>query len=76
VEAVVLERRQSAEVESSRAGGLHARTIEVFDQRLALWQKHIERILLGFLHPAFIHSLEAGDSLCRRSPIVNGRSEP
>jgi 2-polyprenyl-6-methoxyphenol hydroxylase-like FAD-dependent oxidoreductase len=33
VEAVVLERRQGAEVESSRAGGLHARAIEVFDQR-------------------------------------------
>jgi 2-polyprenyl-6-methoxyphenol hydroxylase-like FAD-dependent oxidoreductase len=80
VDAVVLERRPSAEVESSRAGGLHARTIEIFDQRgiadrflaegttaqvgafagvtldlsdfpsrhpygLALWQKHIERIL-------------------------------
>ena len=35
VEAVVLERRPSAEIESSRAraGGLHARTIEVLDQR-------------------------------------------
>jgi 2-polyprenyl-6-methoxyphenol hydroxylase-like FAD-dependent oxidoreductase len=35
VEAVVLERRPSAEVESprGRAGGLHARTIEVLDQR-------------------------------------------
>ncbi len=35
VEAVVLERRASAEIEShrGRAGGLHARTIEVLDQR-------------------------------------------
>ena len=35
VEAIVLERRPSAEIESSRAraGGLHARTIEVLDQR-------------------------------------------
>jgi 2-polyprenyl-6-methoxyphenol hydroxylase-like FAD-dependent oxidoreductase len=35
VSAVVLERRPDAEVESSRgrAGGLHARTIEVLDQR-------------------------------------------
>jgi 2-polyprenyl-6-methoxyphenol hydroxylase-like FAD-dependent oxidoreductase len=35
VEAVVLERRQGAEIESARAraGGLHARTIEVLDQR-------------------------------------------
>ena len=35
VEAVVLERRPGAEIESlrGRAGGLHARTIEVLDQR-------------------------------------------
>ena len=33
VDAVVVERRTSHELESSRAGGLHARTIEVFDQR-------------------------------------------
>ena len=35
VDAVVLERRPSAEIESARgrAGGLHARTIEVLDQR-------------------------------------------
>ena len=33
VDAVVVERRRSHELESSRAGGLHARTIEVFDQR-------------------------------------------
>lgn len=80
VTPVVLERRASPELESSRAGGLHARTIEIFDQRgiaerflaegkagqvggfagvtldlgdlptrhpygLALWQRHIERIL-------------------------------
>jgi 2-polyprenyl-6-methoxyphenol hydroxylase-like FAD-dependent oxidoreductase len=33
VEAVVLERRTSPELESSRAGGVHARTLEVLDQR-------------------------------------------
>ena len=33
VDVVVVERRTSHELESSRAGGLHARTIEVFDQR-------------------------------------------
>lgn len=33
VDAVVVERRTSQELESSRAGGLHARTIEVLDQR-------------------------------------------
>jgi len=33
VDVVVVERRTGHELESSRAGGLHARTIEVFDQR-------------------------------------------
>jgi 2-polyprenyl-6-methoxyphenol hydroxylase-like FAD-dependent oxidoreductase len=33
VEAVVVERREGPELESSRAGGLQARTIEVLDQR-------------------------------------------
>jgi 2-polyprenyl-6-methoxyphenol hydroxylase-like FAD-dependent oxidoreductase len=80
VDVVVVERRASQELESSRSGGLHSRTIEVLDQRgiadrflaegeamqiqsfagipldisdfptrhnygLALWQKHVERIL-------------------------------
>jgi 3-(3-hydroxy-phenyl)propionate hydroxylase len=33
VEAVIIERRVSQEVDGSRAGGLHSRTIEVLDQR-------------------------------------------
>jgi len=33
VDAVILERRDGQELAGSRAGGLHARTIEVFDQR-------------------------------------------
>src|SRR5690554_1615029 len=33
VDVVIVERRESKEVEGSRAGGLHARTIEVLDQR-------------------------------------------
>jgi 3-(3-hydroxy-phenyl)propionate hydroxylase len=33
IDVVIVERRASQEVESSRAGGLHARTIEVLDQR-------------------------------------------
>ncbi|MBX7098722.1 MAG: FAD-dependent monooxygenase [Myxococcaceae bacterium] len=80
VEVVVVERRATQDVDGSRAGGLHARTIEVLDQRgiagrflaegkamqvagfagtpldvsdfptrhgygLALWQRHIERLL-------------------------------
>ena len=85
VDAAIVERRTSQELPGSRAGGLHARTIEVLDQRgvadrflsqgqtaqvcgfghttvldisdfptrhnygLALWQKHIERILAGWI---------------------------
>jgi len=33
IDAAILERRPDRELESSRAGGLHARTIEVLDQR-------------------------------------------
>jgi 2-polyprenyl-6-methoxyphenol hydroxylase-like FAD-dependent oxidoreductase len=33
VDAVIVERREGQELAGSRAGGLHARTIEVFDQR-------------------------------------------
>ena len=80
VDVAVVERRETQDLAGSRAGGLHARTLEVLDQRgvadrflsqgqamqiaafgqapldisdfptrhnygLALWQKHIERIL-------------------------------
>src|SRR5262252_2591370 len=84
VDVAIVERRNSQDLAGSRAGGLHARTIEVLDQRgianrflaqgqiaqvarfagirldisdfpsrhpygLALWQKHIERILAGWV---------------------------
>src|SRR5437899_1243969 len=84
IEIAIVERRTSQELAGSRAGGLHARTIEVLDQRgiadrflsegqvaqvaafagvsldisdfptrhnygLGLWQKHIERILAGWV---------------------------
>lgn len=84
VDVVIIERRASQELVGSRAGGLHSRTIEVFDQRgiadrflaegqkaqaigfagvhfdlggfptrhpysLGLRQKHIERILAGWI---------------------------
>jgi len=84
VDIAIVERRDSTELVGSRAGGLHARTIEVLDQRgiaerflaqgqamqvtgfalvpldisdfptrhnygLALWQKHFERILSGWI---------------------------
>ncbi|MEA2622291.1 MAG: hypothetical protein QOH61_1201 [Chloroflexota bacterium] len=84
IDVVVVERRASQDLIGSRSGGLHARTIEVFDQRgiadrflsqgqkaqvagfagirldisdfptrhpygLALWQRHIERILAGWV---------------------------
>jgi 3-(3-hydroxy-phenyl)propionate hydroxylase len=84
VDVAIVERRAGQDLAGSRAGGLHARTIEVLDQRgiadrflsqgqvgqvagyafipldisdfptrhnygLALWQKHIERILAGWV---------------------------
>src|SRR6476659_4172201 len=84
VDVAIVERRASQYLVGSRAGGLHSRTIEVFDQRgiadrflsegqvaqvaafastrldisdfptrhpygLGLWQKHIERILAGWV---------------------------
>jgi 3-(3-hydroxy-phenyl)propionate hydroxylase len=84
VDVAIVERRASAELDGSRAGGLHSRTIEILDQRgiadrflaqgramqvggfahipldisdfptrhnygLALWQKHFERILAGWI---------------------------
>jgi 2-polyprenyl-6-methoxyphenol hydroxylase-like FAD-dependent oxidoreductase len=84
VDVAIVERRENRDLAGSRAGGLHARTIEVFDMRgiadrflsegqvaqvaafagtaldisdfptrypygLGLWQKHIERILAGWV---------------------------
>jgi 2-polyprenyl-6-methoxyphenol hydroxylase-like FAD-dependent oxidoreductase len=84
VDVAIVERRARQDLAGSRAGGLHARTIEVLDQRgiadrfleegqvaqvagfagvsldisdfptrhpysLGLWQKHIERILAGWV---------------------------
>jgi len=84
VDVAIVERRASPDLVGSRAGGLHARTLEIFDQRgiadrflaegqvmrawqfagaaldvttlptrypyvLGLWQKHIERILAGWI---------------------------
>jgi 2-polyprenyl-6-methoxyphenol hydroxylase-like FAD-dependent oxidoreductase len=84
VDVAIVERRASQALPGSRAGGLHARTIEIFDQRgiadrflsegqvaqvtgfaatrldisdfptrhpygLGLWQKHVERILAGWV---------------------------
>ena len=84
IDVTVVERRVDKELDGSRAGGLHSRTIEVLDQRgiadrflaegkavqvqafamipldisdfptrhnygLALWQKHFERILGGWI---------------------------
>jgi 2-polyprenyl-6-methoxyphenol hydroxylase-like FAD-dependent oxidoreductase len=84
IDVAIIERRLSADLDGSRAGGLNARSLEVLDQRgvvdrflaagqtaqvygfggvhfdisdfptrhpygLALWQKHIERILAGWI---------------------------
>jgi 2-polyprenyl-6-methoxyphenol hydroxylase-like FAD-dependent oxidoreductase len=84
IDVAIVERRANQDLPGTRAGGLHARTIEVLDQRgvadrflsegqvaqvagfagvtlditdfptrhpygLGLWQKHIERILAGWV---------------------------
>jgi 2-polyprenyl-6-methoxyphenol hydroxylase-like FAD-dependent oxidoreductase len=96
IDVLIVERRENQDLPSARAGGLHARTIELLDQRgvaerflsqgqtaqiasfgqvpldmsdfptrhpygLALWQKHIERILAEWV---------LGD---RAVPIARGR---
>jgi 3-(3-hydroxy-phenyl)propionate hydroxylase len=49
VDAVIVERRTSQDLDGSRAGGLHARTVEVLDQRGVA-----DRFLAeGQLHPGF-----------------------
>ncbi len=85
IDVAIVERRATQDLPGSRSGGLHSRTIEVFDQRgiadrflsegqvaqvqgfafnrldisdfptrhnygLGLWQKHIERILAGWIN--------------------------
>jgi 2-polyprenyl-6-methoxyphenol hydroxylase-like FAD-dependent oxidoreductase len=84
IDVILVERRENQDLVGSRAGGLHARSLEVLDQRgivdrflregrtiqvngfggttldisdfpsrhpysLGLWQRHIERILLGWV---------------------------
>lgn len=97
-DVVVLERRESQELAGSRGGGVHARTIELLDQRgiaerflaegttisratfggtmldlsglptrhpytLALFQNHIERLLLGWVE-------ELGVRVRRRAEVT------
>ena len=54
VDVAIVERRASQELVGARAGGLHARTIEVFDQRgianRFLSQGQVHRVGLGFHH--------------------------
>ncbi len=104
IDVVVLERRADQDLAGSRAGGLHARTIEVLDQRgiadrflaegeamqvagfsmipldisdfptrhnhgLALWQKHIERILAGWV-------AELGVPIRYGSQVTGFRQDP
>ena len=57
VDVVVVERRTTQEVDGSRAGGLHSRTIEVLDQRGIA-----ERFLsAGYVVPALAFSLNTLD---------------
>jgi len=98
VDVAIVERRTSQDLAGSRAGGLHSRTLEIFDQRgivdrflaegqkaqvagfagvkfdisdfptrhpygLGLWQKHIERILAGWVG-------ELGVPICRGTEVT------
>ena len=98
IDAAIVERRVGQELDGLRSGGLHARTIEIFDQRgiadrflargrtaqvagfagvsldisdfptrhnygLALWQKHIERILTDWVE-------ELGVTIYRRCEVT------
>jgi 2-polyprenyl-6-methoxyphenol hydroxylase-like FAD-dependent oxidoreductase len=116
VDVAVVERRVSEDRPGSRAGGLHARTIEVLDQRgiadrflsegqvaqvagfggvsldisdfptrhnygLGLWQKHVERILAGWvgeLPVTFYRGIEVTgfeqDDIGVDVPLSDGRS--
>ena len=57
IDVVIVERRASQDVDGSRAGGLHSRTIEVLDQRGIA-----ERFLsAGQVHPALGFSQVALD---------------
>ena len=52
VDAVIVERRASQDLDGSRAGGLHVRTLEVLDQRGV-----VERFVAeGQMHPGFVFS--------------------
>lgn len=69
VDAVIVERRASQDLDGSRAGGLHARTIEVLDQRGIA-----ERFLsAGQVHPALFFSqvpLDLGDFPSRHNHLL------
>jgi len=57
VDVAIVERRASQELVGARAGGLHARTIEVFDQRgiadRFLSQGQLHRVGMSFRHATF-----------------------
>ena len=53
IDVVIVERRPSQDVDGSRAGGLHARTIEVLDQR-GLAERFVS---VGQAHPTVGYSL-------------------
>ena len=69
VDVAVVERRTSQDLESSRAGGLHARTIEVLDQRGVA-----DRFLAeGQVHPAVGYGqvrLDIGDFPTRHNYLL------
>ncbi|MGO4700599.1 FAD-dependent monooxygenase [Dyella sp. 2RAB6] len=68
VDVAIVEQRANQEVPGSRAGGLHSRTLEVFDQRgIVDWF-----VAEGKLHPhAYFHvALEIGDFPTRHNYVL------
>lgn len=59
VDVVVVERRESQELAGSRAGGLHARTIEVLDQR-GIAERFLARGQIAQV-ASFVHPLDLSD---------------
>jgi 2-polyprenyl-6-methoxyphenol hydroxylase-like FAD-dependent oxidoreductase len=69
VDVVVVERRASQDVDGSRAGGLHSRTIEVLDQR-GIAERFVSA---GQLHPSLSYSqivLDISDFPTRRNYLL------
>jgi 3-(3-hydroxy-phenyl)propionate hydroxylase len=74
VEVAIVERRPNQELAGSRSGGLHARTIEVLDQR-GIADRFLAQ---GKIHPAvsFAVSLDLGDFPTRHPYLLALKQKP